>query len=97
MAQNTRTKRSPLISGQAKQVKPFPIMPNFEHSSKSIRMESYKVTLRNVDGLSTHPGRPDILLISETHFTNRSYCKIPSYKAYSASYPSDNVHVGSAR
>lgn len=58
-------------------------MPNFEHSSKSIRMESYKITLQSVDGLSTHSGRPDILLISETHFTNRSYRKIPSYKVYS--------------
>ena len=68
-------------------------------------MVSDKITLWNANGLSQHKlqvqaylniAKIDILLISETHFTNRSYCKIPAYKIYSINHPSENVRAGSA-
>lgn len=36
----------------------------------------------------------DILLISETHFTNRSYIKIPYYSAYHTEHPNGTAHGG---
>lgn len=38
----------------------------------------------------------DILLVSETHFTDKSFIKIPSYKIYHTKHPSGKGHGGSA-
>lgn len=38
----------------------------------------------------------DILLISETHFTSRSYFNIPKYKLYYTNHPDGTAHGGSA-
>jgi len=38
----------------------------------------------------------DILLISETHFTERSYFKLKNYRLYDTKHPSDNAHGGAA-
>jgi exonuclease III len=38
----------------------------------------------------------DILLISETHFTSRSYLNIPKYKLYHTNHLDDKDHGGSA-
>lgn len=38
----------------------------------------------------------DILLISETHFTNRSYMRIPNYIIYDTKYPDGSAHGGTA-
>jgi exonuclease III len=38
----------------------------------------------------------DILLISETHFTNRSYRKIPNYNIYYTNHPDETTHGGTA-
>ncbi|PNF37915.1 hypothetical protein B7P43_G03886 [Cryptotermes secundus] len=38
----------------------------------------------------------DILLISETHFTSRSYFNIPKYKLYRTNHPDDTTHGGTA-
>jgi hypothetical protein len=38
----------------------------------------------------------DILLVSETHFTNRSYIKIPNYNIYHTNNPDDTAHGGTA-
>ncbi|PNF13775.1 hypothetical protein B7P43_G12834 [Cryptotermes secundus] len=38
----------------------------------------------------------DILLISETHFTDRSYIKIPKYNVYSTNHPDNTAHGGTA-
>jgi hypothetical protein len=36
------------------------------------------------------------MLIAETHFTNRSYIKIPNYKIYDTKHPDDTAHGGNA-
>lgn len=38
----------------------------------------------------------DVLLISETHFTNRSYFNIPKYKLYFTNHPDGTAHGGTA-
>jgi exonuclease III len=38
----------------------------------------------------------DILLVSETHFTDRSYIKIPNYHVYCTNHPDGTAHGGSA-
>lgn len=38
----------------------------------------------------------DILLISESHFTDRSYFKIPSYTTYFTNHPDNTAHAGTA-
>jgi hypothetical protein len=38
----------------------------------------------------------DILLISETHFTDKNYFKIPTYKTYSTNHPDGKAHGGTA-
>lgn len=38
----------------------------------------------------------DALLISETHFTSRSYFKIPGYTIYYTNHPDNKAHGGSA-
>ena len=38
----------------------------------------------------------DVMLISETHLTDRSYLKIPGYKIYHTNYPDNTVHAGTA-
>jgi hypothetical protein len=37
----------------------------------------------------------DILLVSETHFTDRSYFKIPHYNAYFTNHPENTANAGS--
>jgi exonuclease III len=36
----------------------------------------------------------DILLVSETHFTNRSYITIPNYNIYYSNHPDEIAHGG---
>jgi exonuclease III len=38
----------------------------------------------------------DIMLISETHLTEKSYLKIPGYKLYHTIYPDNTAHAGPA-
>ena len=38
----------------------------------------------------------DIMLISETHFTTRSYFKIPNYAIYDTQHPDGTAHGGTA-
>jgi len=38
----------------------------------------------------------DVLLISETHCTNRTYCHIPLYKIYYTNHPDGTAHAGTA-
>jgi len=64
-----------------------------------------RITLWNADGLAKHKDKIqlflqqntiDILLISETHFTKKSYFKIPHYNIYYANHPDGTAHVGTA-
>jgi hypothetical protein len=36
------------------------------------------------------------MLISETHFTDKSFLKIPDYNLYHTNHPDNTAHVGSA-
>lgn len=38
----------------------------------------------------------DILLISESHFTEKSFIKIPNYLIYHTNYPDKTRHAGTA-
>ena len=38
----------------------------------------------------------DILLVSETHFTDRSYMKVPNYIIYHTLHPDESAHGGTA-
>jgi len=38
----------------------------------------------------------DVLLISETHCTERAYCYIPQYKIYYTNHPDTTAHAGTA-
>lgn len=64
-----------------------------------------KIAIWNANGLSNHvheiknfniEHKLDILLISETHFTNRSYIKINNYTVYDTKHPDGTAHGGSA-
>lgn len=64
-----------------------------------------KIALWNANGLAQHSQevqlfinnhKIDVLLISETHFTDRSYLKIPNYTLYFTNHPDNTAHGGSA-
>ena len=64
-----------------------------------------KIVLWNANGLAQHTEevknyiqnqQVDIMLISETHFTARSYFKTPNYEIYDTQHPDDNSHGGTA-
>lgn len=65
----------------------------------------YKIVIWNANGLTNHiqeiktflyTNDIDILLISETHFTSRSYIKIANYDVYHTMHPDGVAHGGSA-
>lgn len=64
-----------------------------------------KIALWNANGLAQHSQevqlfithhKLDVLLISETHFTDRSYFKIPNFTLYFTNHPDNTAHAGSA-
>lgn len=64
-----------------------------------------RLALWNADGLQQHKqeittflnvNKIDIMLISEAHFTTRSYLKIPEYVIYHTQYPDGTAHGGTA-
>jgi exonuclease III len=64
-----------------------------------------KIVLWNANGLVQHTAEVktsiqtqnvDVMLISETHFTTRSYIKIPNYTIYATQHPEDTAHGGTA-
>lgn len=68
-------------------------------------MRSVKLVIWNANGLGQHSNELkaflinqniDIMLISETHFTKRSYFRIPNYTIYNAYHPSGNARGGAA-
>jgi hypothetical protein len=61
-----------------------------------------KIAVWNANGLLQHKyyikifldhSAVDILLLSETHFTERSYFKIPHYNAYFTNHPDSTAHA----
>lgn len=65
----------------------------------------YTIALWNANGLSQHHHevvtflqlhRVDIFLISETHFTSKSYFQVPGYRLYQTLHPDGAAHGGTA-
>lgn len=68
-------------------------------------MSILKIAIWNANGLSQHKNELktflinqdiDIMLISETHFTNQNNFKIPGYLVYDTKHPDGKAHGGSA-
>lgn len=68
-------------------------------------MTSLKIVLWNANGLVQHVQElnmflklhlVDILLVSETHFTDRSFFRCPGYTVYDTRHPDGTAHAGSA-
>jgi len=66
---------------------------------------SLNIAVWNANGLSNHRQELisflqnhhiDVMLISETHFTVKSYLKIPNYNIYDTKHPDGTAHGGSA-
>lgn len=64
-----------------------------------------KIALWNANGLSQHQQEVemflssqniDVLLVSESHFTSRSYIQIPKYVVYGTKHPDGTSHGGTA-
>jgi hypothetical protein len=64
-----------------------------------------RVALWNANGMKQHQGeikiflthnQIDVLLISETHFMERTYFSIPYYKIYTTNHPDGTAHGGTA-
>jgi exonuclease III len=67
--------------------------------------KSLRIALWNANGIKKHKDETqvflqdqliDIMLISETHLTDKSYLKIPGYKFYHTNYPDNTAHAGTA-
>lgn len=67
--------------------------------------KNIKIALWNANGLANHileityflqKEKIDILLVSETHCTHKSYIKIPHYNCYHSVHPDGKAHGGSA-
>jgi len=65
----------------------------------------FKIVIWNANGLTKHSQEIktfifsqniDILFVSETHFTNKSYCRVPGYTLYHTIHPDDKIHGGTA-
>lgn len=64
-----------------------------------------KLCVWNANGLAQHAQELksfitnqniDIMLISETHFTKKSFLKIPNYSIYSTEHPNETARGGTA-
>lgn len=67
--------------------------------------QTLKIAVWNANGLTQHGQeikmflqnqKIDIMLISETHYTNKSYLKIPKYNIYDTKHPDGTAHGGAA-
>jgi exonuclease III len=67
--------------------------------------QALKIGICNANGLIPHVqeiklfllhNNIDIMLISETHFTNKSYLKIPNFNIYHTNHPDGAAHAGTA-
>ena len=65
----------------------------------------YKIAVWNANGLNQHlqeiktfltHQNIDLMLISETHLTDKHYIKIPTYKIYDTKHPTDKARGGTA-
>jgi len=68
-------------------------------------VNTLRITQWNANGLANHKPElhqflrdpnTDILLISETHFTDRTVFKLPGYSTYHCNHPDGTAHGGAA-
>lgn len=67
--------------------------------------KNLRIAIWNANGLANHSQEVkyflcdqsiDMMLISETHFTNKSYMKIPKYTIYDTKHPNGSGYGGTA-
>ena len=77
----------------------------YKHAKQKIKTDTLKIADWNSNGLQEraletktflYNNNIDILLVSETHFTPKSYMKIPHYTIYDTKHPSGKAHGGTA-
>jgi exonuclease III len=70
-----------------------------------LAVNTLRITQWNANGLANHKPElhqflrdpnTDILLISETHFTDRTVFKLPGYSTYHCNHPDGTAHGGAA-
>lgn len=68
-------------------------------------IRSLKIALWNANGLAHNyqelqlfiiKHNLDVILVSETHFTNLNFFRIPNFSLYTTNYPDNTAHAGSA-
>ena len=71
-----------------------------DQSSGGFRLDLWNaiglIQRRNELEIFLHTEKIDIIIVSETHFTNKGYFPIPNYKCYSTHHPDDTAHGGTA-
>lgn len=70
-----------------------------------MQINPIKIAVWNANGLSQHAKEIelflkeksiDIMLVSETHFTQKSFLRLRSYEIYTTNHPSGTARGGSA-
>ena len=78
---------------------------NYKRAKQKIKTDTLKIAAWNSNGLQQrafeiktfiYNNNIDILLVSETHFTTKSYLKIPYYTIYDTKHPSGKAHGATA-
>ena len=74
-------------------------------SSQQLAVNTLRITQWKANGLANHKpelhqflhdSNTDILLVSETHFTDRTVFKLPGYSTYHCNHPDGTAHGGVA-
>ena len=74
-------------------------------SSQQLAVNTLRITQCKANGLANHKpelhqflhdSNTDILLVSETHFTDRTVFKLPGYSTYHCNHPDGTAHGGVA-
>jgi len=85
--------------------KPINIWPNDRRDRKIVMERKLKLATWNTNRLAKHPLEDkafilsqdiDILLVSETHFTNKNFLRIPGYTLYHTMHPDSKTYGGTA-
>lgn len=81
------------------------MMDNSPSSHNNSTVHTIRLAEWNANGLLNHrqellsfinTNKLDIILVSETHFTDRSYIKIPRFTVYDTKHPDGRAHGGTA-
>ena len=77
----------------------------YKHTKQKIKTDTLKIAAWNSNGrpqranetkIFLYNNNINILLVSQTYFTPKSYIKIPYYTIYDTTHPSEKVHGGTA-